>query len=239
MSLPDKPKQKKCKTCPAMVDPVFMVRSWIQPEICSRCAEKEIKKQELKSKMEAHKHAVKTLALQPRFRNASFKEFKKDLQPVAYKIAGEFAKGYEPGKEKKGLYFYGEPGSGKTHLMAAIANYLIHKENVRFITSPELLLSIRKAFGSTVSEEGLLDQLSKVPLLIIDDIGSEKPTEWVQETLFVLIDRRYTNLMPTLFTSNYSLDELKDRLGYRTASRIAEMTQVVELQANDYRIRKK
>jgi hypothetical protein len=55
--------------------------------------------------MEAHKHAVKTLALQPRFRNASFKEFKKDLQPVAYKIAGEFVKGYEPGKEKKDCTF--------------------------------------------------------------------------------------------------------------------------------------
>lgn len=234
----DKPTPKKCSTCSTLVQPVFMIRRWFQPSQCSKCVDKEIAAREIKQQIARKISARKRLGLPPRFHTATFKSFDRSLQPVAYKIAGEFAQKYKPTEQVKGLYFYGQPGCGKTHLISAIANYLVDKESIRFITSPELLLSIRKSFNSTTTEQGLLDQLSQVNLLIIDDIGSEKPTEWVQETLFVLIDRRYTNFMPTLFTSNYSLDQLKDRLGYRIASRIAEMGQVVELKANDYRIRK-
>ncbi len=221
-----------------MIEPVIMIRKWFVPDQCNSCVDKELAKQAALFEIKKKTAAIKLLGLPPRFMTANFKDFKRDLQPVAYRVAGKYAQHYRPTKQTRGLYFYGQPGCGKTHLMAAIANHLIPKENVRFITSPELLLSIRKSFNATTGDEGLLDQLSQTKLLIIDDIGSEKPTEWVQETLFVLIDRRYTNFMPTLFTSNFSLDQLKDRLGYRTASRIAEMGDVVELKANDYRIRK-
>lgn len=234
----DKPKPNKCRKCPKMLEPIYIWKAWVRAEICNDCMEKEMRELEALAEKRKKEFMVKLLALPPRFQTANFKEFKKELQPMAYKVAGRFAVEYMKTKPTKGLYFYGQPGSGKTHLMAAIANYLIPKENVRFITAPELLLQIRKSFNTTTNEEGLLDQLSRAKLLIIDDLGSEKPTEWVQETLFVLIDRRYTNYLPTLFTSNFSLDQLKDRLGYRIASRIAEMSDVVELKENDYRIRK-
>lgn len=182
--------------------------------------------------------ARERLKLPPRFERATLANFEKDLQKTAFDIADRFTKTYSP-TTRRGIYFYGLPGSGKTHLASGIANDLLLKGRPRFTTSPELLLHIRKTYSTGNSDEEYIDRMSYSKLLIIDDLGSEKPTEWVLETLFVIIDRRYTNYLPTIFTSNYSLDQLKERLGYRIASRIAEMTEVVELRPVDYRIKKK
>ncbi len=194
----------------------------------------EYQAQERREHLEASR---KRLALPPRFQGAKFENFDSTLQPKAYERAVEFSEKYKSRETKKGLYFYGHAGSGKTHLASAIGNKLMETAKVRFVTAPEILLQIKKSFNTNINDE-YLDRLSYTELLMIDDLGSEKPTEWVQETLFVLIDRRYTNYLPTIFTSNFSLDQLKERLGYRIASRIAEMSEVVELKASDYRIRK-
>ena len=172
------------------------------------------------------------LKMSPRFARATFETFEQADQPVAYAAAEAFTK--RSADDKPWLYLFGRSGSGKTHLAAAIANQAM---NAKFVTVPELLLEIKKTFRDG-TEDGLLDSLSKTKLLILDDLGSEKPTEWVQETMFVLIDRRYTHYLPTIITSNFSLDQLKDRLGYRIASRIAEMSQMVELRPRDFRIKK-
>lgn len=180
---------------------------------------------------------VKRLNLPPRFKKATFENFETPIQLTAADFSVKFAESYTK-DTRKGLYLYGLAGSGKTHLAAAIANRLILKARPRFITVPELLLEIKKTYGNSHGDDELIDKLSYTKLLILDDLGSEKPTEWVQETLFVILDRRYTHYLPTIFTSNFSLDQIKERLGYRIASRIAEMTEVVELRAIDYRIRK-
>jgi hypothetical protein len=73
--------------------------------------------------------------------------------------------------------------------------------------------------------------------LILDDIGTEKPSEWAQQNIFLIIDRRYETLRQTIFTSNLSLDELSERLGDRITSRIAEMCKVIELKGKDRRIK--
>lgn len=194
--------------------------------------------QKAQDKRELVENAEKRLNLPPRFKDATFDNFDRGCQPVGFDAAKAFVEKDTTGF--KGLYLYGNAGSGKTHLVSAIANKLLLKSFPRFVTAPELLLEIKKTFGNNhTNNDEYLDKLSYTKLLIIDDLGSEKPTEWVQETLFVLIDRRYTHLLPTIFTSNFSLDQLKDRLGYRIASRIAEMSDVVELKSVDYRIRKK
>ncbi len=187
---------------------------------------------------EETQQATERLGLPPRFSRCALANFECGLQPVATAIAQRFIDSYSPKDTRKGIYLYGLAGSGKTHIAAAVANALLLKARPRFVTSPELLLQIKKTYGNAHGDDEYIDRLSYAKLLIIDDIGSEKPTEWVQETLFVIIDRRYTHYLPTIITSNFSLDQLKDRLGYRIASRIAEMTEVVELRATDYRIRK-
>lgn len=180
--------------------------------------------------------ARKKLNLPPRFQDATFDNFYTERQPTACTAALDFIDQQRDMQSFfKGLYLYGIAGSGKTHIAAAIANKLMMEFRPRFVTVPELLIRIKKNFNTNADDE-FLDNLSRTRLLVLDDIGSEKPTEWVQETLFVLIDRRYTHYLPTIFTSNCSLDQLAERLGYRIASRIAEMSKVVELKKVDYRI---
>ena len=186
-------------------------------------------------KREQEESLRKRLNLPPRFSKCTLNNFDPMMQITAEKSAKDYIEKYDK-KTSKGLYFYGHAGSGKTHLVASIGNALIEKARPRFVSVPELLLRLKKGFSDNHDE--YLDTISYTQLLILDDIGSEKPTEWVQEILFVIIDRRYTNFLPTLFTSNLSLDQLKDRLGRRIASRIAEMSEVVELRPSDYRIRK-
>jgi DNA replication protein DnaC len=77
--------------------------------------------------------------------------------------------------------------------------------------------------------------LTKIPVLILDDLGAEKASEWVAETLYILIDDRYGNMKPTVFTSNYSPSELAERLGDRIVSRIMEMCRIIEIKTSDKR----
>lgn len=72
---------------------------------------------------------------------------------------------------------------------------------------------------------------------MLDDIGAEKPTEWVRETLFSLIDFRYQNNKPIIFTSNFHLSNLENKLGKPIISRIVEMCRVIKLDGEDFRLK--
>lgn len=236
----DKPQARKCivNTCKTLVEPMKAGRYWFTARYCKPCGEKIMLERIAEEEQARRIAAIQRLALPPRFIRAGFDSFKTEYQPTAFTVARRYADEFKAGKTQKGLYLYGLAGSGKTHLAAAIGTKLMLDVSARFITVPELLIDIRKTFGKNDQDNTILDRLASAGLLILDDLGSEKPTEWVQETLFVLIDRRYTAYRPTIITSNDSLDQLKNKLGYRIASRIAEMTEVVELRANDYRLKK-
>jgi DNA replication protein DnaC len=140
--------------------------------------------------------------------------------------------------------FYGHAGSGKTHLSVAITKQIIEEKQiqVKFVRIVDLLLEIRKTFDENESwkaenESELLRKYTFTPLLILDDIGSEKTTDWVRQVLYQIIDERWIEQKPIIVTSNLTLDELEGRLGERIASRIAGMTQLIEMQSHDYRIK--
>lgn len=236
----NKPEAVKCagKDCENMIEPVKIGDRWFFGKLCPAHVKALQEEDEATERAELNTNRMRRLNLPPRFQATTFENFNTGTQAHAFEFAKRFVENYGKGAESKGLYFWGMAGSGKTHLSAAIGNALVDHEGVRFITVPELLLLIKKTFDKPGIDE-TFDRLSKTKLLIMDDLGSEKPTEWVQETLFVLIDRRYTHFLPTIFTSNFSLDALQERLGYRLASRIAEMCDVVEMKPVDYRIRKK
>ena len=109
----------------------------------------------------------------------------------------------EPGRN--GLFISGEKGTGKTHLAAAIANQLIHRGiPVICMTMIDLLERIKRTFSRGNADEGtVLSLYKKVPLLIIDDIGKEPPTEWAVSTIYNIINGRYESYMPTIVTTNY------------------------------------
>lgn len=154
------------------------------------------------------------------------------------------------GIEKKGLILVGNNGVGKTHLACSIANKLI--ENgipVIYGTLINLLAELRNSYDTdnNISEMEIIKLYESVELLIIDDLGKEKPSEWGLEKLFTIINSRYENNLPVIITTNYNQNFLVERLSLNgeieTAksiiSRLYEMCYLVKINDIDHRIKKK
>ncbi len=122
----------------------------------------------------------------------------------------------EPGRN--GLFISGPPGVGKTHLAAGIANELLSQgKSVICMTMIDLLERIKRTFNKTGADEGeVLRVYRTVPLLIIDDIGKEPPTEWAISTVYNIINSRYEGYLPTIATTNYDPGALIARMTPRT-----------------------
>jgi len=165
-------------------------------------------------------------SLPERYKSADYKD-------VDFRIK----KAFEEIKEtRKGIYIYGGVGIGKTHIAVALRKQCYSQElRCRFYNAVDILDKIRDDYRNkdTYNLDKILDYKG---LLIIDDIGAEKITEWVLETFYRIINQRYEDMLPVIFTSNFSLGELSERLGERISSRIAGSCEVVELTGNDKRL---
>ena len=208
-----KPESTKCSFCGGMVEPQWIYDEWENVSIHPECKSLIAK--------------YTSIGIDERF--WKLPEFKmEDGNKKAYEATTEFIK--DP---TKGLFMFGPAGTGKTHLAVMIAQEL---NNTKFVKVPKLLLSLKANFdGHGYENELIIDKLAKTPVLILDDLGAEKASEWVAETMYILIDDRYGNMKPTVFTSNYSPSELADRLGDRIVSRIMEMCRVIEIKTSDKR----
>ena len=102
----------------------------------------------------------------------------------------------------------------------------------------ELLAAIRASFDGATAGPGMWDRCMTSPLLVLDDVGQEKGSAWVWEQLYILINRRYEALLPTIFTTNLSMDKWASRWGGAIASRILGMSTLILLKGVDYRTRK-
>lgn len=148
---------------------------------------------------------------------ASFKNIYKDdsrrLEVVKYlkKFYDEFKKG----EYHKGLYLSGNFGCGKTYLVSALFNELA-KKNIHstIIYFPEFLRSLKASFSNTEDNyEERFDMVKEAPLLLLDDIGAEKLSDWARdEVLGVILQYRMEEHLPTFFTSNLSLADLEEHL---------------------------
>ncbi len=150
---------------------------------------------------------------------------------VALQAAYDFAESCEGW-----LLITGGMGSGKTHLAAAIGHVRVERgDPVIFITAPDLLDHLRSTYGPTseLEYDDLFDRLRQVPLLIIDDLGSENPSAWAREKLYQLFNHRYSLALPTIVTTNVELDVMDARL----RSRLMDITLVrqVSIAVPDYR----
>ena len=143
-------------------------------------------------------------------------------------------------------YIHGEIGTGKTVLAAfmllqeAKNNFYNHHSAMRyyFISVPELLLKFKNTYNSNSSEteSGIMDVYSRADLLVLDDFGVEKTTDWSFQLLYMLINRRYEDMRKTIITANISLQQLGEKLGdFRIPSRIQSMCKIIKLTGQDYR----
>lgn len=138
-----------------------------------------------------------------------------------------------------GLYMFGSAGCGKTHLAAAIYNEAHNtRASAAFIPTVELFHLLRCAVKYDEDADDILRKYDR-DVLVLDDLGIERNTEYVIETLYMFIDRRYRNdKHRVVITSNLTLDEVGAKFGDRVASRIAGMCRVVEITDSDNRLKK-
>ncbi|MDR3542674.1 MAG: ATP-binding protein [Desulfosporosinus sp.] len=129
-----------------------------------------------------------------------------------------------------GILFTGPVGSGKTYLAASIANELIEAQlQVLFLVVPDLLDELRASYKSEVNEMDLLDTARTIPILVLDDLGAHNYTDWTRNRLYSIINYRMNEQLPTVITSNLSLDEMEDYIGARTTSRIIQSSRIFRL----------
>jgi DNA replication protein DnaC len=146
----------------------------------------------------------------------------------------------------QGLFLEGQPGVGKTHLAVAVLKQVIQTSGARglFYDTRDLLRVIRSTYDPSIrtTELEILRPVMKADLLVLDDLGAEKTSEWVEETMNLIVNTRYNERRATIFTSNYmdipddtDPNSLLFRIGVRMRSRLHEMCEFIEMDGADYR----
>lgn len=206
---------------------------------------KELELQEKREKDRRIEKLYDKSEMHSRLKGYSFQNFKITKEnEKAYCKAKEYAQLIKNG-ERKSLIITGNIGTGKTHLASSIANFLIQSEiSVVFGTLINLLNEVKDTYTmENKTESFIIEKYSKVPLLIIDDLGKERPSEWTLEKLFTIINNRYENNLPVVITTNYNRERLRERLAnnvnYEIAdsiiSRLYEMCKGISLNGKDKR----
>jgi DNA replication protein DnaC len=173
--------------------------------------------------------------------------------------ARKFVEAYPVDTAGRGLLFVGAVGLGKTHLAVGVLRRLIQERGVKglFCDYRELLKNIQNSYNPQVktTELDLLRPVFAAEVLVLDDLGSQKPNEWVWDTVALILNTRYNEKQTTIITTNWadlpagsgtkydksgskparSEDTLGDRIGDRMRSRLAEMCVRVDMNGEDFR----
>jgi DNA replication protein DnaC len=238
-------KPSHCGVCGSEVEVVSSPITSKTITYCPSCSEKEEQerkshqrealKKQLTERMEIY---LRKRGVPRRYLNARITDFPAHWQKLK--------------ESTTGLFLTGSRGLGKTHLAVALMREMIfttqpvyrggdYKIDFQrmplFVSVPELLLEIRDTFnGSGASEKAVIDKYSWVDVLVLDDLGAEKTSDWVLQTLYTTMDRRYREELRTIITSNLSIEEIEEKFDDRVASRVAGMCRVCTIKGRDRRI---
>ncbi len=166
-----------------------------------------------------------------------------ESQKIALKSAMAFAMEF-PAIDR-GLLLMGSVGVGKTHLAVSILKGLTERGfSCLFYEFGSLLKEIQDSYNDNTqsSELGVLAPVLNTDVLVLDELGASKPTDWVRDTMAHIINTRYNEKKFTIFTTNYlddrpneREDTLEDRIGIRVRSRLYEMCKTIMMEGKDYR----
>ena len=205
---------------------------------CDACAETRALQEEMdrRSREEAYidakyREMVAAATIPKKWQRVNFANSDPTLNEVAFRIARKYAESFS--SESGTLVFYSPGyGCGKTHLAACIANHVLHelRRPVLFEKARDLLLNLRSTFSDPDnSEADVLDQVLAADLLVLDDVGVDRPSGWVESTYWTIFDRRQDWELPMVVTTNYAIEPepdqygLGDRIGYGAMSRLRQM----------------
>lgn len=140
----------------------------------------------------------------------------------------------------KSLFITGKVGTGKTTLAASIVRRSIRRFVViKWISFPKFIMTLQGMFKGDSNPFELAESVADTKdLLVIDDIGAEKMTEYVRQIAYFIINEREQNMKQTIITSNYNLDQIDQMIDSRVSSRIAGMCEVIKLTGKDRRVSK-
>jgi len=142
----------------------------------------------------------------------------------------------------KWLTLVGQVDTGKSHLAIAICHrWLARGKPARYVLVPLMLEELRAGYQSEGQYERRMEFLLNVPLLVLDDLGAQRPTEWAMEKLMQIVDYRYVNALPLVVTTNKPPSDLPGDTEHRIGSRLLRATfgKVVTINAHEYRLRNK
>lgn len=209
--------------------------------------EQERQQRELEWAIEVNK---RNCGMPNRFKRRTFDTIKEtEGNAYALKVAKAYAKkfDYVRTQDVNGLFISGPVGTGKTHIAASIANELLNAGiQVICMTSIDLLAKIRATYKTeTGNDDEVIQTFKTAELLIIDDLGKEKATEWSTQTIYAIINARYESELPTIITTNYGLNELYKRLSpsgssdkvtaHATVDRICETCVLIKTSGESWR----
>ena len=232
-----------CPKCGASINPVYIpfLRRFIVPtcDCTIEAYKKEEAERRTKERQDQIDRILSSSGLGERFKDCTFDNWKPRKGTgralnVAQAYAGFLAENLKSGR---GYIMFGQPGNGKSHLAAAVVNMAARKGYTAvFERVPKLLAKIRATYdGGPISEGQIMKTLTQADLLVLDDAGAEKCTQWTEPTLYTIIDERYTHKRSIIVTTNAGLEELEQKIGFRAMDRLLEMCAIVENQGTSYR----
>lgn len=171
--------------------------------------------------------------------NISRRSLKKNpLEKISeeqYDIINGLLSDKEEEKEKNWLYIYGKPGTGKTFLSTAAAQLAMINEKSVYNTLVSQFLDDMRPDSK---KEGIMEKAKNVDLLILDDFGKEKWSDWVGEKVFMVLNYRYENCLATIINSNLKVSDFdeEDKTTGAMISRIEHASEIIKLTGKNYRI---
>ena len=191
-----------------------------------------------KHKKERMERAMKLSSLIPNYESARIEDLK-DKSKLHETCTKYIENWPEIKKHGFGYYFWGNVGSGKTHTAAIIANELQKRylAEVLFLKMPEAVSRVKRSFDTTGKnpDVNLFKKMRTVELLVLDDLGIEKVSDWLADEMYQIVDHRTSHNLPMIITSNQSLDDLKKVYREQVSSRICGKSKSIHFAQKDRR----